>query len=216
MLPVLLMTDVNIIKIFFDEWNYIGFERDVPGDFWMNIRNDDTPELAEENVLNQRSEVGASYVAAAFIKMNELPIDMAHYYDGQCTSSWCGLFNYFSIPQKPYYSFLAYGDIYANCASLVETTCELENMYAGIEISDKAMRCSQNSAGAFVNLLNDEIENMIKEAQRRLTSSFYTEDVKPDWLPKEKKYEPIKVSGLSVTKPYVMNAILYLKEILGL
>lgn len=117
-------------EIFFDEWNYIGFEREVPGDFWMNIRNDDTPELAEENVINQRSEVGASYTAAALIKMNELPIDKAHYYDGQCISNWCGLFNAFAIPQKPYYSFMAYGDIYANCDSLVEASCDVENMYA--------------------------------------------------------------------------------------
>lgn len=73
---------------------------------------------------------------------------------------------------------------------------ELENMYASIEISDKAIRCSQNSAGAFVNLLNDEIENMIKEAQQKLKSSFYTEDKKPDYLAKEVKYEPMKVTGL--------------------
>lgn len=73
---------------------------------------------------------------------------------------------------------------------------ELENMYASIEISDKAIRCSQNSAGAFVNLLNDEIENMIKEAQQKLKSSFYTEDTKPDYLPEEVKYEPMKVTGL--------------------
>lgn len=73
---------------------------------------------------------------------------------------------------------------------------ELENMYAGIEISDKAIRCSQNSAGAFVNLLNAEIENMIKETQQKLKSSFYTEDTKPEYLPKEVKYEPMKVTGL--------------------
>lgn len=73
---------------------------------------------------------------------------------------------------------------------------ELKNMYASIEISDKAVRCSQNSAGAFVNLLNVEIENMMKETQQRLKSSFYTEDVKPDNLPKELKYEPMEVTGL--------------------
>ena len=38
----------------------------------------------------------------------------------------------------------------------------LANIYAKLEIADKAIRCSQNSAGAFVNLLNDEMENLIK------------------------------------------------------
>lgn len=117
-------------KVFFDEWNYVGFERDVPGDIWMNIRNDDTPELCQELHVNQMSEVGGAYVAAAMIRMNELPIDMAYYYDGQCISNWCGLFNSYAIPQKPYYSFKAYGDIYANCPTLVKAECEIPDFYA--------------------------------------------------------------------------------------
>lgn len=39
---------------------------------------------------------------------------------------------------------------------------ELKNLYGKIEISDKAIRASQNSAGAFVNLLNAEMEGLIK------------------------------------------------------
>ncbi len=38
----------------------------------------------------------------------------------------------------------------------------LKNLYGLIEISDKAIRASQNSAGAFVNLLNAEMEGLIK------------------------------------------------------
>lgn len=39
---------------------------------------------------------------------------------------------------------------------------ELKNLYGKIEISDKAIRASQSSAGAFVNLLNAEMEGLIK------------------------------------------------------
>ena len=39
---------------------------------------------------------------------------------------------------------------------------ELKNLYGKIEISDKAVRASLNSAGAFVNLLNAEMEGLIK------------------------------------------------------
>ena len=117
-------------KMIYDEWNYVGFERDVPGDVWTLMRNDDTPELCQEVYDNQKNEVGGAYTAAVLIKMNDLPIDMAHYYDGQTISGFCGLFNNCAVPQKPYYSFKAYGDIYANCDSLVKAECEEPDYYA--------------------------------------------------------------------------------------
>ncbi len=40
----------------------------------------------------------------------------------------------------------------------------LKNLYGTIEISDKAMRASENDAGAFVNLLNAEMEGLVKAA----------------------------------------------------
>ena len=40
----------------------------------------------------------------------------------------------------------------------------LKNLYGTIEISDKALRASANSEGAFVNLLNDEMQSLIKSA----------------------------------------------------
>ncbi len=39
---------------------------------------------------------------------------------------------------------------------------ELKNLYGRIEISDKAIRASENSAGSFVNLLNAEMDGLIK------------------------------------------------------
>lgn len=44
----------------------------------------------------------------------------------------------------------------------VQFVTDLKNLYGKIEISDKAMRASSNSAGAFVNLLNSEMESLIK------------------------------------------------------
>ncbi len=40
----------------------------------------------------------------------------------------------------------------------------LKNLYGVIEISDKALRASENNAGAFVNLLNAEMEGLIKSS----------------------------------------------------
>lgn len=49
----------------------------------------------------------------------------------------------------------------------------LKNLYGSIEISDKAIRASQNSAGAFVDLLNDEMESLIKASAFNLGRMLY-------------------------------------------
>lgn len=43
-------------------------------------------------------------------------------------------------------------------------TSTLKNLYGSISISDKAIRASANNTGAFVNLLNDEMEGLLKAA----------------------------------------------------
>ncbi len=48
-----------------------------------------------------------------------------------------------------------------NYSQLVTT---LKNLYGVIELSDKAIRASENNAGAFVNLLNAEMEGLIKSS----------------------------------------------------
>ena len=49
----------------------------------------------------------------------------------------------------------------------------LKNLYGTIEISDKAIRASQNDAGAFVNLLNDEMEGLVKAATLNFGRMLY-------------------------------------------
>lgn len=46
----------------------------------------------------------------------------------------------------------------------VQFVATLKNLYGTIEISDKALRASANSEGAFVNLLNDEMNSLVKSA----------------------------------------------------
>ena len=47
----------------------------------------------------------------------------------------------------------------------VQFVSSLKNLYGQIEISDKAIRASENSAGAFVNLLNAEMEGLLRAAK---------------------------------------------------
>jgi hypothetical protein len=55
----------------------------------------------------------------------------------------------------------------------VQFVSTLKNLYGTIKISDKAMRASQNSAGAFVNLLNDEMEGLIKASKFNFARMLY-------------------------------------------
>lgn len=55
----------------------------------------------------------------------------------------------------------------------VQFKSSLKNLYGKIEISDKAIRASENNAGAFVNLLNDEMEGLIKASSFNLGRMLY-------------------------------------------
>lgn len=55
----------------------------------------------------------------------------------------------------------------------VQFKATLKNLYGTIEISDKAIRASKNDAGAFVNLLNDEMESLVKASAFNLGRMIY-------------------------------------------
>ncbi len=49
----------------------------------------------------------------------------------------------------------------------------LKNLYGTIEISDKAIRASENSSGAFVNLLDAEMEGLIKASTENFSRMLF-------------------------------------------
>lgn len=57
-----------------------------------------------------------------------------------------------------------------NCVQLVST---LKNLYGTIEISDKAIRASAGNEGAFVNILNDEMQALIKSSEFHFGRMLY-------------------------------------------
>ncbi len=52
-------------------------------------------------------------------------------------------------------------------------TEELKNLFGTISISDKAIKASASDEGAFVNLLNDEMESLVKSASFNLGRMLY-------------------------------------------
>lgn len=55
----------------------------------------------------------------------------------------------------------------------VQFVAPLKNLYGTIEISDKALRASNTNEGAFVNLLNEEMDSLVKSAAYNLGRMLY-------------------------------------------
>jgi len=54
-----------------------------------------------------------------------------------------------------------------------EMSIPLKNLYGTFQITDKAIRASQNNAGAFANLLSGEMQNLVSTAQSSLNEMLY-------------------------------------------
>lgn len=55
----------------------------------------------------------------------------------------------------------------------LDITLPLKNLYGTIEISDKALRASRDSSGAFVNLINAEMEGLIASAKQNFQRMLF-------------------------------------------
>ncbi|MCM1438137.1 MAG: phage major capsid protein [Roseburia sp.] len=55
-------------------------------------------------------------------------------------------------------------------------TLPLKNIYGTIEISDKVLRASENSAGAFINVLNAEMEGLVAGAKANMARMLYGDE----------------------------------------
>lgn len=55
----------------------------------------------------------------------------------------------------------------------IQLTSTLKNLYGVVEISDKAVRASENNAGAFVSLLNSEMDGLIKSSSINLQRMLF-------------------------------------------
>ncbi len=55
----------------------------------------------------------------------------------------------------------------------VNFVAPLKNLYGVVEISDKALRASANAEGAFVNLLNDEMQAVLKSAKYNFSRMLF-------------------------------------------
>ncbi|MGN0815084.1 MAG: phage major capsid protein [Candidatus Coproplasma sp.] len=54
-----------------------------------------------------------------------------------------------------------------------EITMELKNIFGGFSITDKALRASQDSSGAIINLLDAEMEGLVTDAKANFARMMY-------------------------------------------
>ena len=60
-----------------------------------------------------------------------------------------------------------------NANRYAEICVPLKNIYGTIEVSDKALRASRDSSGAFVNIVNAEMEGLIGNAKKEFQRMLY-------------------------------------------
>lgn len=61
----------------------------------------------------------------------------------------------------------------ADANKYIEFTTPLKNLYGTIEITDKAIRASKDNSGAVVNLLNAEMESLVKSANYNFSRMLF-------------------------------------------
>jgi hypothetical protein len=87
-----------------NEWNYWTFR-------WEQIWKRGNEYMRRESFEKQKNEEGASFVAASLILLQDQPVDILNYYDGQPISLFCGIFDYYGVPQKTFYAFKAFREM---------------------------------------------------------------------------------------------------------
>lgn len=85
----------------YNEWNF--FDAD-----WATLFLPGNEHVRRDLFERGKGPAGASFAAAVLMELQDCPVDAANYYDGQPSALFCGLFDYYGVPQKTYYAFEAF------------------------------------------------------------------------------------------------------------
>ncbi|MBE6647758.1 MAG: hypothetical protein E7611_09030 [Ruminococcaceae bacterium] len=116
LVPLLHNLGFGETEIIIGAWNYI--DKDALGGMSLErALTSSDPKLSESKrrvFEEQRGVRGAAYALSLMISLGEIrEAGMACYYDAEpYISAWCALCDRFGNPEKPFYAFKAYGDIY--------------------------------------------------------------------------------------------------------
>ena len=116
----------------FDEWNCISWANQWGGIFDPDERG---ANARLESFTETSNEIGAGTTAAALIKMLDLPIDIATFYDGSPTNIFGTIFDRYGVPTKQYYAFDAFNKV-TQTGERAETVCDIKDIYVTAAVSD--------------------------------------------------------------------------------
>lgn len=103
---------------------------------------------------------GASFLAGGMCAGQASPLSMLMYYDAR-PGLWCGLYDQYLMPQKPYYAIKAFGKLY-------QLGTELKGEYLHEDIYSVAATDGKNNAFLFTRYQDvDEAEN--EEVELKIT-----------------------------------------------
>ena len=133
MIPTLHNLGFSNAEIVIGAWNYVDAE--VLGGLSLEkvlSSSDERFKEARRKVFEEQCSVkGAAYALAFMISLGSVrEVTRACFYDAQpYLSAWCAISDRFGNPQKPFYAFKAYGDIY-RAGHEVYSVCEETAGYA--------------------------------------------------------------------------------------
>jgi xylan 1,4-beta-xylosidase len=93
-------------EIHCNEYNYVH-----PMPEGWNLFSSDANEGMEAFFEASKNEEGASFNASVLILLQDCPVDVLNFYDA-APSSWWSFFNCYGVPQKAYYAFKAFKQLY--------------------------------------------------------------------------------------------------------
>ncbi len=133
MIPILHNLGFSDTEIMIGAWNYVDTEALGTHSLEKVLSSSDEKfKEARRRVFEEQNSVkGAAYSLAFMISLGEIrEVTRACFYDAQpYLSAWCAISDRFGNPEKPFYSFKAYGEIY-RAGREVYSVCEETQGYA--------------------------------------------------------------------------------------
>ncbi len=136
---------MNDLEIMIGKWSYIDLDVLGGSEFSKTVSGsgEKNAELKKQMFASQCSVRGAAFAAALMLRLNAVQmISAACHFDAQpMVSPFCSITDRYGDPQKPYYAFKAYGDLYRARKAVL---CESEQFdgfahtgtYASAALSD--------------------------------------------------------------------------------
>lgn len=117
-----------------NEWNFMPSFADAESGSGAEY-------VRREYFEQQKNEVGASFSAAVLTLLQDQRVDMANYYDGQPVALYCGLFDYYGVPQKTFRAFKAFSHMLAYPERVhAEVSSSDGNLYSLAAVDSKARK----------------------------------------------------------------------------